>query len=640
MDNKKDRQFYWEVKDFMGRSNVPATPAPQKPSVMSSVKNILEQNKLYKQSSFSPNINSANTIRQAISAMETIRANGTPSTKAFTKNIASNPFKVIKEGIFDDVNAEIENYAKQSGMSPSATPDELESQISQQQVKPGVPLTAQQKATRDLQGALVRKQAVQQQMEKEARVQSGQTKIDPRTGNEFSPKPQFQKDREQQAAQTPKTSAPATPATPTPYSERGDGQPTPTTPPPSGQGNGQPPSSTPSQPTQKTNPQDDISNNRRADIIDRVRSAHAMSVPITSNYAEWKAANTARNSAIASANIAAARERDQMRDDLHKSMDAAKSAKTAVASSARDEAGPMPSGQGSPQSVSADALKSSQENDAAVRDKMNQLSKFNQRTGVNRSAEMGDPRFSPSAIATRYSQKSTTPTPGTSNNLPSNTGTVMGSTTPTSQKPASTTSSPTSGTSNTPKVNPGAVRGPGGTTPPKPSGTTPQPGSTPAPAGQGTSLGLKISDGVPSTPAPQTGGQVNAKVREQLGLGSTPAPAPASSPGQEGARNTLGLGSTPAPAPAQSPGEQGARNTLGIGTGKPPVPNQTPAPAPQSKTAAPAPATPAPATPAPAPSSGGIPTARETLGLGPVPANNSSEETDAQKRARQTLMSK
>ena len=45
MDNKKDRHFYWEVKDFMGRSNVPPTPAPQKPNVMSSVKNILEQNK-------------------------------------------------------------------------------------------------------------------------------------------------------------------------------------------------------------------------------------------------------------------------------------------------------------------------------------------------------------------------------------------------------------------------------------------------------------------------------------------------------------------------------------------------------------------------------------------------------------------
>jgi hypothetical protein len=599
MDNKQDRQFYWEVKDFMGRNNVLATPAPQKPNVVSSVKNILEQNKLYKQSSFSPNINSANTIRQAISSMENIRANGTPNTKAFTKNIASNPFKVIKEGVFDDVNAEIENYAKQSGMSPSATPDELESQISQQQVKPGVPLTAQQKATRDLQGALVRKQAVQQQMEKEARVQSGQTKIDPKTGNEFSPKPQFQKDREQQAAQTPKTSAPVTPATPTPYSERGDGQPTPTTPPPSGQGNGQPPSSTPSQPTQKTTPQPTPAKpkdewNWRQHSSDE-------------NKAHGRQVEAERNRADA-----------QKTPNYYSSKDQVSGSPTDHALAARNKA-EQKLANGEPLDANDKFYfqyigKGANNTNQTFTNSQGQSFK-----GLATSGTKMTPEQIQAESQRNLAKKNTPAVPGVNVEGP----------------PA-----PTSGTPNTQTTSPGAVRGPGGTTPPKPSGTTPQPGSTPAPAGQGTSLGLKISDGVPSTPAPQTGGQVNAKVREQLGLGSTPAPAPASSPGQEGARNTLGLGSTPAPAPAQSPGEQGARNTLGIGTGKPPVSNQTPAPAPQSKTPAPTPATPAPATPAPAPSSGGIPTARETLGLGPAPANNSSEETDAQKRARQTLMSK
>ena len=58
MDNKQDRQFYWEVKNFMSKNNVPAAPKPQKPDVMSSVKNVLEQNNIYKQSSFNSNINS------------------------------------------------------------------------------------------------------------------------------------------------------------------------------------------------------------------------------------------------------------------------------------------------------------------------------------------------------------------------------------------------------------------------------------------------------------------------------------------------------------------------------------------------------------------------------------------------------
>jgi len=102
MDNKQDRNFYWEVKDFMGKPQEIHKPVKTPNDMVSSIKNILEQNKLYKPSSFNPNINSASTIRQAINAIERNNQKGTPENIQHTKNIPSNPFGVIREGIFDD----------------------------------------------------------------------------------------------------------------------------------------------------------------------------------------------------------------------------------------------------------------------------------------------------------------------------------------------------------------------------------------------------------------------------------------------------------------------------------------------------------------------------------------------------------
>ena len=102
MDNKQDRNFYWQVKDFMGKPRTSDVPVKKPDDMVSSIKNILEQNKLYKPSSFNPNINSEPAIRQAINSIERNNQKGTPENIQYTKNIASNPFGVIKEGIFDD----------------------------------------------------------------------------------------------------------------------------------------------------------------------------------------------------------------------------------------------------------------------------------------------------------------------------------------------------------------------------------------------------------------------------------------------------------------------------------------------------------------------------------------------------------
>ena len=108
MDNKQDRQFYWEVKDFMSGKHTPSTPKIPKVNVVDSVKNILEHNKVYKQSSFNPNINTPNVIRQAINAMESAKKAGNPNSPAFTKNVDRNAFAMLKEATaFDKPSVDI-----------------------------------------------------------------------------------------------------------------------------------------------------------------------------------------------------------------------------------------------------------------------------------------------------------------------------------------------------------------------------------------------------------------------------------------------------------------------------------------------------------------------------------------------------
>ena len=97
MDNKQNRQFYWEVKDFMGKPQSPSLPASKPSDILSSAKNILEQKKLYKQSSYNPNITSLNNISQAIVSGQNANSKGTPNTPAHGKNIDGNAFRSLQE---------------------------------------------------------------------------------------------------------------------------------------------------------------------------------------------------------------------------------------------------------------------------------------------------------------------------------------------------------------------------------------------------------------------------------------------------------------------------------------------------------------------------------------------------------------
>jgi hypothetical protein len=164
MDNKQDRNFYWEVKDFMGKPQEIHKPVKTPNDMVSSIKNIIEQNKLYKPSSFNHNINSASTIRQAINAIERNNQKGTPENIQHTKNITSNPFGVIREGIFDEtldaISKKIKTIAGNIGMSTDATAGEVGAKVDSQQLTPGVPLTPGQKAMRDLEGQVKAKEDI------------------------------------------------------------------------------------------------------------------------------------------------------------------------------------------------------------------------------------------------------------------------------------------------------------------------------------------------------------------------------------------------------------------------------------------------------------------------------------------------
>lgn len=118
MDNKQDRQFYWEVKDFMNKNPENAKSSTQKPKVVDSVRQVLEQNKIYQQSSFdakSSVVNNVNSQLSAISKSENGYANNSP---AYSKNNISNPFQLNERreavGFGGDAGAQRPTWAQRN----------------------------------------------------------------------------------------------------------------------------------------------------------------------------------------------------------------------------------------------------------------------------------------------------------------------------------------------------------------------------------------------------------------------------------------------------------------------------------------------------------------------------------------------
>jgi hypothetical protein len=115
MDNIKDRQFYWEVKQFFNgkpENNVPAQP---KPSLKDAVSGVLKENNPYKQTNFSNNQTSVNAAQNAMKNLGAVNAANKPSCVAYTKNAIKNPFN-LNEGFWMDAPEfpEIEDRRRQA----------------------------------------------------------------------------------------------------------------------------------------------------------------------------------------------------------------------------------------------------------------------------------------------------------------------------------------------------------------------------------------------------------------------------------------------------------------------------------------------------------------------------------------------
>jgi hypothetical protein len=285
MDNKQDRNFYWNIKDFMSKPHNPVSTQTNTKSIKESINGILNQNALYKTTNFQSNITSASHISQAISAVERNNQKGTPDNIGNTKNITSNPFGMVNEGIFDDIVGGFKSYGNAfvsgiKGIAELGHGNALGSgettQYSNQQ-RPETQAQAQQQNINVKNRAAKTLTPEQQKFE-----QSASVPIDPTINPTNNPAP------------TNQTTPSTTPTATTP--------PPPPPPPP-------PPSDTPTQPAPET---EDSSGDDVSDKIAALRNARGLSVPSrtyrgankSSNQSEVQSASRARNNAIRDANLA------------------------------------------------------------------------------------------------------------------------------------------------------------------------------------------------------------------------------------------------------------------------------------------------------------------------------------------------
>lgn len=99
MDNIKDRQLYWEVKDFLNKTPEVSSSKPQS-NIKNAINNVLNENKPFRQSSFVNNPKTIENTKEFIKSYNEVNRGNRPDCVAYTKNHTSNPFK-LNEGFAD-----------------------------------------------------------------------------------------------------------------------------------------------------------------------------------------------------------------------------------------------------------------------------------------------------------------------------------------------------------------------------------------------------------------------------------------------------------------------------------------------------------------------------------------------------------
>jgi hypothetical protein len=206
MDNRKDRQFYWEVKDFFNKKP-DVNVKPKTEPLVNAVKNILETSKPKPAPKVSYNANMTSAVEKAINTSQQIRKAGTPEIAAFTKNIAGNPFRSLTESVKKLYEQEEEKFDPELLQTSARELADLQTQLrdidpnnaTPEERKQYISLRDQEaaaKVTRDRQLQL-QKEDEEETEEAEAQA-AGSTIKTTDTGAKVGVKPDFVKDRESQ----------------------------------------------------------------------------------------------------------------------------------------------------------------------------------------------------------------------------------------------------------------------------------------------------------------------------------------------------------------------------------------------------------------------------------------------------------
>lgn len=214
MDNNKDRQFYWEVKDFMNRIPGEQKVSPKKPDIVSSVKGILEQNKVYKQTSFEAESNAVNVTQKIISTIQGAEKGYDPKCVGYTKNKDVHAFNSLNESILDYLlgrgekpitpeqaranarkkRSEVKSFEQQFTATQANLPQiSKEIDVEEMDYVPGTKLTPEQKAKRELESQLSAEKSEEEIRQAEAeRIVAGAPETQTSgKGSWFSPKPSW-----------------------------------------------------------------------------------------------------------------------------------------------------------------------------------------------------------------------------------------------------------------------------------------------------------------------------------------------------------------------------------------------------------------------------------------------------------------
>lgn len=255
MDNKNDRKFYWEVKDFMTSRNT-HNPIPiytPKPSIADQAKIILEKKQNLPSKPLEVNNTIMNAACQVIGRHQKQESGYDPKSRAFSKNSDVNSFRGMNEGYWEDfksgldalftnkktyeptpiltqqqasMNALLNKAASENKLTADQlslerltsgkplTSSELLQRIAAQNVKPGVPLTPEQRRERDLAGELKREEGLEQMAQDDVEAEEAGSKI-VRTsdGREYGLKPSTLPTSTSPTSTSP---APAPPPSPAP----------------------------------------------------------------------------------------------------------------------------------------------------------------------------------------------------------------------------------------------------------------------------------------------------------------------------------------------------------------------------------------------------------------------------------------